>query len=108
MGTTHVVFERWIARLASLVPKPRASLTRFHGVFAPNSTWRAQVTLAKRSKSASQQADKTAAERVEGDGCHEVGIEMAGTEHSKFPWPGEGITPRDPAREPTGGPCARP
>ena len=45
-GTTHVVFEPldFIARLAALVPKPRFHLTRFHGVFAPNSTHRAAVT----------------------------------------------------------------
>ena len=38
-GTTHVIFEAldFIAKLASLVPKPRVNLTRFHGVFAPNS-----------------------------------------------------------------------
>ena len=39
-----------IARLVALVPKPRANLTRFHGVFAPNSAHRAQVTAAKRGK----------------------------------------------------------
>ena len=45
-GTTHVVFEPldFIARLAALVPKPRFHLTRFHGVFAPNSKHRAAVT----------------------------------------------------------------
>ena len=45
-GTTHVVFEQldFIARLAALVPKPRFHLTRFHGVFAPNSKHRAAVT----------------------------------------------------------------
>lgn len=45
-GTTHVVFEPldFIARLAALVPKPRFHLTRFHGVFAPNSKHRARVT----------------------------------------------------------------
>ena len=38
-GTTHVIFEPldFIARLAALVPRPRVNLTRFHGVFAPNS-----------------------------------------------------------------------
>ncbi len=38
-GTTHVIFEPldFIARLAAPVPKPRVNLTRFHGVFAPNS-----------------------------------------------------------------------
>jgi hypothetical protein len=49
-GTTHVIFEPldFIARLVALVPKPRVNLTRFHGVFAPNSAHRAQVTPAKR------------------------------------------------------------
>ncbi len=38
-GTTHVIFEPldFIAKLAALVPKPGMNLTRFHGVFAPNS-----------------------------------------------------------------------
>ena len=51
-GTTHVIFEPldFIARLAALVPKPRVNLTRFHGVFAPNSKHRARVTPAKRGK----------------------------------------------------------
>jgi hypothetical protein len=34
----------FIARLAALVPKPRVHLTRFHGVFAPNSKYRPMVT----------------------------------------------------------------
>ena len=51
-GTTHVIFEPldFIARLAALVPRPRVNLTRYHGVFAPNSKLRAQVTPAKRGK----------------------------------------------------------
>jgi hypothetical protein len=51
-GTTHVIFEPldFIARLAALVPTPRVNLTRFHGVFAPNSRYRARVTPAKRGK----------------------------------------------------------
>ena len=40
----------FIARLAALVPKPRVNLTRFHGVFAPNSRHRALVTPAKRGR----------------------------------------------------------
>jgi hypothetical protein len=39
-----------IARLATLVPKPRVHLTRDHGVFAPNSQPRALVMPAKRGK----------------------------------------------------------
>jgi len=51
-GTTHDIFEPvdFIAKLAALVPKPRVNLTRFHGVFAPNSKHRALVTPAKRGK----------------------------------------------------------
>jgi hypothetical protein len=51
-GTTHVIFEPldFIARLAALVPRPRANLTRFHGVFAPNSRYRGLVTKARRGR----------------------------------------------------------
>jgi len=51
-GTSHVIFEPldFLARLASLVPKPRVNLTRFHGVFAPNSKHRIEVTPARRGK----------------------------------------------------------
>jgi hypothetical protein len=51
-GTTHVIFEPldFLAKLAALVPKPRVNLTRYHGIFAPNSRHRARVTPAKRGK----------------------------------------------------------
>jgi hypothetical protein len=51
-GTTHVIFQPldFISKLAALVPKPRVNLTRFHGVFAPNSKHRALVTPARRGK----------------------------------------------------------
>src|SRR5699024_4616324 len=51
-GTTHVIFEPldFIARLAALVPPPRLNLTRFHGVFAPNSPYRARITPARRGR----------------------------------------------------------
>ena len=69
-GTTHVIFEPldFIARLAALVPKPRVNLTRFHGVFAPNSKHRALVTPAKRGKGNKPEAvdepqERTPAER---------------------------------------------
>ena len=61
-GTTHVIFEPldFIARLAALVPKPRVNLTRFHGVFAPNSKYRALVTPPKRGKgNKAKAADET-------------------------------------------------
>jgi hypothetical protein len=55
-GTTHVFFEAldFLARLAALVPRPRVNLTRFHGVFAPNSKHRIQVTPSKRGKGSKQ------------------------------------------------------
>jgi hypothetical protein len=34
----------------ALVPKPRVTLTRFHGAFAPNSNYRERVTWAKRGR----------------------------------------------------------
>lgn len=51
-GTTHVIFEPldFISKLAALVPKPRVNLTRFHGVFAPNSKHRTLVTPGRRGK----------------------------------------------------------
>ena len=66
-GTTHVIFEPldFIAKLAALVPKPRVNLTRFHGVFAPNSKHRVEVTPAKRGKGRTHQEteDKTPEQR---------------------------------------------
>ena len=48
------------------MPKPRVNLTRFHGVFAPNSKHRKQITPAKRDrggKTRSLDEDQTPAER---------------------------------------------
>jgi len=65
----HVIFEPvdFIAKLAALVPKPGVNLTRFHGVFAPNSKHRARVTPAKRGKGSQKviegQDEKTPAHR---------------------------------------------
>jgi Putative transposase len=62
---THVLFEPpdFIARLAALVPKPRVNLTRYHGVLAPNSAHRAQVTKAGRGRGARRSEDSTPAKR---------------------------------------------
>jgi len=69
-GTTHVIFEPldFISRLVALVPRPRVNLTRYHGVFAPNSKYRALVTPAqrgtgKKAKATQQPPDPTPAER---------------------------------------------
>ena len=57
-GTTHVVFEPldFLARLAALVPSPRAHLTRYHGVFAPHSRLRPLITPAGRGAGAHERA----------------------------------------------------
>ena len=56
-ASMHTIFNPldFIAKLASLAPKPRANLTQFHGVFVgvphhPNSKHRFQVTPARRGK----------------------------------------------------------
>lgn len=64
-GTTHVVFEPldFLARLAALVPAPRVHLTRYRGVFAPHSRWRAQITPAGRGSGRALTDARTPAER---------------------------------------------
>ena len=46
-----------MAKLAALIPKPRANLTRYHGVLAPNSKQRISVTPAKRGKGSTQKPE---------------------------------------------------
>ena len=59
-GTAHVIFEPldFIARLTALMPKSRVNLTRFHGLFAPNSKHRALVTPARRGECEQTQSDR--------------------------------------------------
>jgi len=59
-GTTHVIFEPedFIARLAALVPKPRAHLTRYHGVFAPASPDRARIVPKTRAAAANERGGR--------------------------------------------------
>jgi len=51
-GTTHVFFNPldFIGKLSALILPPRLNLTRFFGVFAPNSNLRAQVTASQCGK----------------------------------------------------------
>jgi len=44
-GTSAVIFERqdFLAKLAVLVPAPRAHLTRYHGLLAPAAAWRPMI-----------------------------------------------------------------
>jgi len=71
-GTTHVIFEPldFMAKLAALVPKPRANLTRYHGVLAPNSKQRIYVTPAQRGKGNTQKQGVKADEPALVD-CHQ-------------------------------------
>ena len=52
-GTMHRVMapREFMARLASIVAPPRRPLTRYHGVLAPNSSWRRQIVQASRASS---------------------------------------------------------
>ena len=45
-GTTHIVFSplEFVERLASLVPRPRVNLSRYHGLFAPHAKHRSLIT----------------------------------------------------------------
>ena len=58
-STRHVFFEplNFIGTLAAFVPPPRLNLTRFFGVFAPNSKVRAEVTASQRGKNSPRLTD---------------------------------------------------
>ena len=51
-GETHRLMTpmEFMARLAALVPPPRHPLVRYHGVFAPNSPWRAMIVPGPRRR----------------------------------------------------------
>jgi hypothetical protein len=53
-----------MARLAALVPQPRMNLTRYHGVFAPNSPHRALVTKADRGRGAKRAVSEAVEEET--------------------------------------------
>ena len=56
----------FIARLAALVPKPRAHLIRYHGVFAPASPDRAQIVPGARGTAVTECAEATVTRRHQG------------------------------------------
>jgi hypothetical protein len=64
-GTTHVIFEPedFIARLAALVPKPRAHLPRYHSVFAPASPDRAQIVPGTRTAAFAARGEGSVSDR---------------------------------------------
>jgi len=61
-----VIFEPedFIARLAALVPRPRAHLTRYHGVFAPASAERARIV--PRTRAVAERSEAAAIDRHPG------------------------------------------
>jgi hypothetical protein len=64
-GTTHVIFEPldFISKLAALIPSPRVNLTRFHGVFAPNSQYRSGIINRRVEDKFSEKTVQTAIEK---------------------------------------------
>ena len=55
--------EDFIARLAALVPKPRAHLTRYHGVFAPASPDRAEIVPRTHAVAATERGEVSVSDR---------------------------------------------
>lgn len=49
-GETHRVMTRgkFLARVKALIPPPRYPLVRYHGVLAPNASWRTMVVAGPR------------------------------------------------------------
>ncbi len=64
-GTTHVVFEPldFISKLAALIPAPRVNLTRFHGVFAPNSRYRSGIVTQSSHRKFAEKEARTESEK---------------------------------------------
>jgi hypothetical protein len=65
-GTTHIFFEPldFISKLAALVPVPRVNLTRYHGIFAPHHSHRAEIVNTKDDKKQYTQAEGVKSEIV--------------------------------------------
>jgi hypothetical protein len=53
----------FISKLAALVPSARVNLTRFFGVFAPNSQYRAEIIIQKKPKNTVESKTQTADEK---------------------------------------------
>jgi hypothetical protein len=55
--------EDFITRLVALVPKPRAHLTRYHGVFAPASRDRTRIVPGTRTADSAARDEVSATDR---------------------------------------------
>lgn len=58
-GTSSIIFSphELIEKLVALIPPPRANLTRFHGVLAPNAKWRKEIVPKKKPVKNTKQED---------------------------------------------------
>jgi hypothetical protein len=84
-GTTHIVLEPldFIARLAALVPPPRAHLRRFHGVFAAHAALRAAISPAGRAAGGTEASRRTGASQ---DGNYQMRIDSMSRRKQFRPW----------------------
>jgi hypothetical protein len=59
-GTTHFLFKpaEFLARLAALVPPPRAHTVVYHGILAPNATRRAEIVPGHQPSQPDRSADR--------------------------------------------------
>lgn len=69
-GRTHRIMTplQFLARLSALVPPPRHPLIRFHGVYAPHSSWRKSVVPKRHGCNEPPLANDSAA--GVGESCH--------------------------------------
>ncbi|WP_395811859.1 transposase [Archangium minus] len=79
-GTTHLLFTglELLRRVASLVPPPRANLTRFHGVFAPGAKLRPFLVPQAGVEEASV-APQAVARKELPRGCQRIRVRGLGT-----------------------------
>lgn len=68
-GTSAIILTptEFLERLTSLIPPPRKNQIRYHGVFAPNSKWRAQI-IPQPTQDVSEETDSTASQKCAGSG----------------------------------------
>jgi hypothetical protein len=60
----------FISKLAALVPSPRVNLTRFYGVFAPNSRYRSGIIIQLKAK---ESIEKELPQAERKAWCHDMG-----------------------------------
>jgi hypothetical protein len=101
---THRIMtpRQFMARLAALVPPPRSPLIRFHGVFAPHSSWRKSVVPAGKAQSSACGHDTgdLEAPRPECEGGGERGQPVTGAASGGNAGASDHRTRQTPAQDP--------